>query len=272
MNDAANKGAHPFLQEGEIDPVFGKKVKLLILQSASLFVYIDDRLEIQWIWTRQSGSQTDFGKVLNRQAYPESKARFITDEKRNLHIQRMIVEGVARYMDSLPLEQAKEIHDIVEGEIRECSIRMSWQWYFNAAYSLVTASMFLMMLAWTVRTELRDVIGVAAFDVVFGTLMGSIGALLSIASRGDRLTLDANAGAVLHRTEGLARVLVGMAGALLAALAFKGRLLLNSFDAKGSTLATLLFLHFVAGASERLVPSLIAKVDAAHAETKQKDK
>ncbi|NNG25463.1 hypothetical protein [Telluria aromaticivorans] len=68
MNDAANKGAHPFLQEGEIDPVFGKKVKLLILQSASLFVYIDDRLEIQWIWTRQSGSQTDFGKVLNRQA------------------------------------------------------------------------------------------------------------------------------------------------------------------------------------------------------------
>ena len=272
MNDAAGKNLTPFLKEGERDPVFGKVVKLLILQTELFFVFIDEDLEIQWGWDRPAGKQTDIGKVLNRQAQLESMARFITDEEHKLHIQRMIAEGIARYMDSLSVERAKEIHDVVESEIRECSIRLSWQWYFKGAYTLAAVSMLVMILAWLFRTELQGFVGVAAFEVVFGTFMGSIGAMLSIASRGDRITLDANAGPLLHRTEGLARILAGMAGALLVALAFKGGLLLNNFDARGSTFATLLFLCFVAGASERLVPSLIAKVDAAHSGEKRKNK
>lgn len=267
MSDAAKHNV-VFLKEGDIDPLFGKKVKLLILQTEAFLVFIDEHLEIQWGWNRPAGSDTDFGKVLNRQAYLESKARFITDQGQKLHIQRMIAEGIARYMDSLSAERAKEIHDIVENEIRECSIRTSWQWYFSGAYYLAAAATLLMLPAWVLRVELRGWLGLAGFDVLMGTLMGAIGALLSIASRGDRITLDANAGMLLHQAEGLARILVGMAGALLVALAFKGGLLLNNFDARGSALATLLFLCFVAGASERLVPSLIAKVDAAHAEKK----
>lgn len=272
MNDAGGNNAIPILKEGSVDPVFGRKVKLLILQTDAFFVYIDEFFVIQWGWDRPAGKQTDIGKVLNRQAQLESMARFITEDGHRLHIQRMIAEGMARYMDSLSVERAREIHDVVESEIRECSVRTSWQWYFSGAYMLAATSIVLMLLGWLFRTDLRGLLGPAAFDVAFGTLMGSVGALLSIASRGDRITLDANAGPLLHQTEGLARVLVGMAGALLVALAFKGGLLLANFDARGSSFATLLFLCFVAGASERLVPSLIAKVDAAHVGNREKEK
>jgi hypothetical protein len=65
----------------------------------------------------------------------------------------------------------------------------------------------------------------------------------------------------LHQTEGLARVIIGAVGAALVALAIKAGMLLSSVQPQHA-FATLLVFCMVAGISERLVPSLVERVEA----------
>ncbi len=104
-------------------------------------------------------------------------------------------------------------------------------------------------------------IGNDAFQVILGTICGSFGALLFATARSNRLVLDANAGESLHRLEGLARIGAGLIGALLVALAIKAGLILGGATFSGSKLALLLCFCIVAGASERLVPNIVATLE-----------
>jgi len=70
------------LREGDTDLSFGKVIKFLILQTDNFIVYIDSELDIQWRHVVETNKE--FGKVLNRVAYLESRARFITDAESKL--------------------------------------------------------------------------------------------------------------------------------------------------------------------------------------------
>ena len=187
-------------------------------------------------------------------------ARFTNGETKK-HFHRLIAEGLARYLDSSSLKQAKDALDVAEREIRELSLKISWRWYFNAAYLLTALSVLSLTFMWGFRHPLRTAIGSTAFDIIFSALIGPIGALISVIARGDRITLDANAGLSLHVTEGVARIVVGMCGSGLVALAIKAGIFAGGFAFKGSVFASLLTFALAAGASERIVPSLIDRVE-----------
>ncbi|MDD5058262.1 MAG: hypothetical protein PHQ60_10340 [Sideroxydans sp.] len=249
------------LKEGDTDPTSGKEIKFIVLVKKGILVYIDTNLEIQWTHSDDVKTDDDFGLVLNRVSYLESRARFITDKECLLSIKRQIAEGIARYLDFLSYKLSKEIHDIVEIEIEALNKKISWSWYFDAAYGLALICLVLWGMLWLLRDYISPNIGRVGFEVLLGGLIGAIGAIISIVSRGDAINLDANAGKTIHLTEGTARIIVGIAGASFVTLAFKGGVLLSGMKFSGSQLAVLLVLAIVAGASERLVPSLIGKVE-----------
>lgn len=250
-----------FLKEGEIDLTFGKVIKFLILQEKNFFVYLDTNLEIQWAYTDNLKIDDKLGLVLNRVAVLESSARFITDKESMQSIKRQIAEGLARYLDYISYELSKEIHDLVEIEIKALNRKVSWGWYFHAAYGITLACLLLWGLLWLFRDYVSLHIGKVGLEVIQGGLIGAIGAIISVISRGDALNFDANAGKDIHFTEGTARIVVGIAGALLVSLAIKGGILLSGVKFQGSHFAVLLAFAIVAGASERLVPNLIGKIE-----------
>lgn len=266
MNE--NKNTFVLLKEGEKDPNLGKMVKFLILQTERFVVYIDSDLEIQWYL---SDMQTDdnFGAVLNRAAYLESSARFITDDKNKLSIKRQIAEGIARYLEYSSHGLSSEIHDLVEAQINELNIKISWGWYFDAAYLLTLICLILWGAMWLGRDYVTPYVGRVGLEVILGGLVGVVGAIISVISRGNKINLDANAGKTIHATEGAARIIVGIAGALLVSLAYKGGILFSGVRFLGSPFAILLTLGIAAGASERLVPNLIAKVEGVHMQKKK---
>lgn len=73
--------------------------------------------------------------------------------------------------------------------------------------------------------------------------------------------MNISAGKQVHCLEAVARVIVGMLGALLVALAVKADMLLGMINSSKEPFALLLTVCFVAGASERIVPSLIKQVE-----------
>lgn len=249
------------LKEGDTDPTSGKVIKFIILVKKDIVVYIDTNLEIQWHHSDELKTDVDFGLVLNRVAYLESRARFIADKECLLSIKRQIAEGIARYLDFLSYKLSKDIHDIVEIEIEALNKKISWSWYFDAAYGLTLASLILWGILWLLRDYISLHIGRVGFEVLLGGLIGAIGAIISVISRGDAINLDANAGKTIHLTEGTARIIVGIAGASFVTLAVKGGILLSGMKFAGSQFAVLLAFAIVAGASERLVPNLIGKVE-----------
>ena len=249
------------LKEGDTDPTSGKIIKFIILVNKGFVVYIDTNLEIQWTHSDELKTDDDFGLVLNRVAHLESRAGFITDKECLLSIRRQIAEGIARYLDFLSYKLSKEIHDLVETQIEALNKKESWSWYFEAAYGLTLGCIILWGVMWLLRDYITPFIGRVGLEVILGGLIGAIGAIISVVSRGDSLNLDANAGKTIHLTEGTARIIVGIAGAALVTLAIKGGILLSGMKFLGSQFSVLLAFAIVAGASERLVPNLIGKVE-----------
>lgn len=249
------------LKEGDTDPSLGKVIKFLILQTDNFIVYIDTNLEIQWWYSEGVQLNEEFGQTLNRVAFLESRARFIENTDHLQSVKRLIAEGLARHLEYSSIKLSNEILDLVEKQICELNLKTSWDWYFKSAYWITSICIFSWALLWVERSTFAPFIGHNGFEIILGGLIGAGGALISVISRGNQLNLDANAGKSIHQTEGAARIIVGIAGASLAALALKGGLLLSGVVFSGSQLAVLLTLSIVAGASERLVPSLVSKVE-----------
>ncbi len=249
------------LKDGAYDAELNKHVKALVMVTETFAVYVATDLSIQWRTTNEQVWSDSSGEVMNRVGLLETRSNFIADPATLAGVRRQIAEGLARSLDGQPIESSLSVLREAEFEIQARNKEVSWAWYFTAAYTVTLVSVVALVAFWLLRAPVREYIGTTAFDVVMGALCGTIGALLSVTSRGDRLVLDANAGMRIHRLEGLSRIGTGMAGAFLVALAIKSGALLGGVHFAGSQFALLLAFCVAAGASERLVPTLVTNFE-----------
>lgn len=254
---------HYCLKAGDVDPELGKKIKEVVICSELFIVYIDTDLCVQWHTTNDHKEPDYCGEVLNLVATLEAQSNFMTDKSMLFDFRKRIGEGLARCLSGYPKEISITFLKEVAVELKARNKDVSWVWYFQASYWVTLLLAVVFAVFWLVRGRFRAEIGSAAFDVALGSICGTFGALLSVTARSNYLTLDANAGKNLHMLEGLARVAVGAIGALLVALAIKAGLILGGTTFSGNQFALLLCLCICAGASERLVPSLITTIEGA---------
>lgn len=247
------------ITEGEVEPIFNKKVETLIMEMDEFFVYIDVNLDIQW-QCEVAIDEKVFGTVLNKVALLDESARFIEDRAVKLGVKRQIAEGLARCFQNMP-DQSEVILGAVEEEIKALNASTSWGWYFEWAYYLTAACVIFSIVMWMARHLMIPIIGRIAFDVMLCAMAGAVGAMISTCTRTHKLNVNANAGKVFHRTESLARIIAGVTGAALVALSIKGGLMLGGLFAPGNQLAAMLAFSIAAGASERMVPNVISKIE-----------
>ncbi|WP_143134643.1 hypothetical protein [Burkholderia ubonensis] len=257
---------HYLLKAGDVDPELNLKIKEVILSTEKFIVYLAEDCSIQWRTTDAHQQANHLPQVLNWVSSLEARTHFLASTSQFLIIRRNIGELLARGLDNYPPEYARAKYREVTKEVVARNKEMSWSWYFTSAYCVTAACAVVAAGMWLLRTPIRNVIGNDAMAVTLASLFGAIGALLSATTRGNRLIMDANAGKALHRQEGLSRIGTGLGGALLVALAIKSGLILGGVHFSGNPLALLLACCIVAGASERLVPSLIARVENAVAD------
>jgi len=135
-------------------------------------------------------------------------------------------------------------------------------WHVGAAAVTASLAAILLLVDMIGFDGLKGYFGDTLLTVVTASLLGALGALLSILSRVRKLDVDPSAGKFIHRFEGVCRIAAGTLGALLIALGVRANLAFGFITSMHShQLAAVLTVCFVAGASERIVPSFIANVE-----------
>jgi hypothetical protein len=264
-----NRNNYAYVHEGEIDPNTGKEVKVLIMSDPNFVVFLDPKNKLEWSSTGDYEEETGggfsplYGETLNVIARLDAMSEIVDLPAVQIKEFRMLL-GMA-----LVAMLNKEKPHVIREALRNAEVylldRMKEKarlWYLSAAFITAAIALVLTGFLGGFYNILSQHIGVNTLEVAMATGAGSIGALISIIFRSNKLAVNLESGKTIYHTEGAIRVVVGIFGALLIALMIKGNLVLGTINTLGNAFAVMLAVCIAAGASEQITPSLIKKVES----------
>jgi len=259
---------YAYFQVGEIDPNTGKVAKVVIMSDPCYIVYLDPTYELEWSTTgdyevRNKSYSALYGETLNVVARLDAMSEVVNLSVAQKKVFRVLL-GMA-LVAMLGKEKPHVIRDAQRNAEAYLLDRMKEKtrgWYLSAAFIVAAIALVLSGTLWGFRGYFSPRIGVNTFDILAATGIGSIGALISIIVRSNKMVVNLESGKVIYSFEGAMRVVVGMLGALLAALMIKANLILGAINTLGNSNAVMLAICIAAGASEQITPSLVKKVES----------
>ena len=243
------------LREGDKDPTLNKVVTWLIDCDDSYIVYLDEEDYVEWTMNDNSLLGTDTGPYLNMVGWLEAIDTSYLRPQQIKSYRRMIAEGVARLFQK-NLQAAQNAFTLAEKWITARNTEVARRWYLTGSGIAALASLLAVLVLGFWSGALETQLGKSVYNILMGTSIGGLGAWLSVIQRSRNTELDVAAGPMLHHLEGAFRIMVGMLGALLVALAIHAGLIVQV-----TQLSAIMVMCMVAGASERLVPSFIEQVE-----------
>lgn len=244
---------------GDTDPLVGLKIKEVLAKTESFIVYIAKDFSLHSHWNAVPDANSA-APILNRAGELQAKSEFLrqTFVKRNLlNARRLIGQGLVLMFCTKNLTYGNAALDTAEKFITQRGRETSRGWYFGPFFLLFAASVATGLILFF-KGQVQD----TTIPLVC-CLAGGIGAFISTAIGNERIPCAPSAGWILHLLEALLRYTIGFAAGLLVWLATAGNIaigFLNLAKAPSNTYALIAFA-LLAGTSERLLPSLIAKFD-----------
>jgi hypothetical protein len=246
----------------EGDPLEGKTIALIIFKSVTCIVFIDEQRTLTWLTNSEYGDYAEeFGDVMGRIDSSLSIPRDLLSENQREVFQRLVGSALARLLDDKEADNANLMLDKADAYLRTRTTERARIWFLSSALLVTAIALLGGSLLLIFRDAIQQRLGVSAFEVGLALPMGALGAFLSMVLRVTKLDIDALAGATVHYFEGAVRVFAGMTGGLFVALCVKANILLGAINVTDKKLAALLVLAGFSGASERLVPNMIKKVE-----------
>lgn len=260
-------------REGDIEPTHNKRIKYLVLKARSFIVYLDDEHYVYWATDSEYRTYApDFNTIINRVGYLESIARGLLAVPQIETLAKILGDCVAVLLDDADSTNARDSLDKAENYLNARTMELGRTWYISSAAVVTAIALAGCAVLWLARDWVRGRIGLTAFVVLLGAGVGALGALIFIIMRIGKIGIDAMAGRFIHHFEGAIRIIAGMAGAALVTLAVKANVFLGALDSTEKSLPLILTIAMIAGASERIVPNLIKKVEGISEEPQPKKK
>ena len=272
---SVDKTFYQDFKAGDMDPLVGVAIKEILIKADAYIVYIDQDLVLRWHWNTVMDSNQAV-PIFNRAGELQAKSEFLrqTSRKRDLvSARRLVGEGLVVMFCTQNQTYANAALDTAEKFITQIGRETSRVWYFGPFFILFAVSVISGLLLYRygpIRTLALPLLC---------SLGGGIGAFISTAIGNERISCAPSAGRFLHFLEALLRYAIGFAAGLLVWLAVSGNIavgFLNLANNPGSPGANplpgdilpastyaLITFAILAGASERLLPSLIGKFDDA---------
>ena len=247
--------------EGDVEPSLNKRINTLVDASNDYIVYLDDDLCVEWSMTDHydQNAPAEFGEIANWAGHLETISAGILRPKQRERFGRLLGEGMARIIGDKDSKRARESLDNAESYLQARGIENARSWYIWGAGLVAAMALGAACALWTFRGGVMAVIGMHAFDVTEASLFGALGAFLSILLRSEKIPMDPAAGASIHYLESGARILMGIAGGFLIALAAQANILLGIHKSLDHPTAFLVAICTIAGSSEIVVKGLIKR-------------
>jgi hypothetical protein len=252
-------------KEGKTFDPLEKKIHILISVEPNYIVFLDADFYVHWYFNSFYGKLADgCGDVLARVADLEATSTLLL-KKPHLEAQRrMLGEALARLLADRTVTHANDMLKKAADFLQSRSLEQARIWYLKA---MIMATLLILLLGWMFWKFQNLLLAALAFSpgsmIIFvGFSMGSLGALLSVLLRLNKLPVDPSAGARVHYFEGGMRVLVGAFAGALFVMAVKTNILLSAVNESPNALTLIILLSIVAGASEQLLPNLISRISS----------
>jgi hypothetical protein len=259
QTDPAVFGDYLSLKVGQIDPSMGVKVKEILLRSKSCIVYIDEKFSLQWYWDFPLNAEMA-AKTFNRAGDLEARIQFLRgkrgQEDNLLSALRLIGEGVVELFTTKGVTYADAALDTADKFVTQRAREVSRRWYFIPFLIFFAVSALVILVSYIYDPAMTKQIAIIC------TFAGGLGAFISRALDNDNTPISATAGRMLHWIEATLRWCIGLTAGLTVWLLVTGKIaasFLNTSD--GQNTFGLVAIALLAGASERLLPSLIQTFD-----------
>jgi hypothetical protein len=258
---------------GDTDSLVGVVIKEVLIKEDTFIVYIDQDLILRWHWNAVLDSNRA-APIFNRAGELQAKSEFLrqTLRKRDLmSARRLIGEGLVVMFCTQNQAYANAALDTAEKFITQIGRETSRGWYFGPFFLFFAASVAIGLVLYR-HGQMR----ITTLPLVC-SLAGGIGAFISTAIGNERIPCAPTAGRFLHLLEALLRYTIGFAAGLLVWLATSGNIAVGFLNLANSSVGpsanpwpgnnlpasiyALIAVTILAGASERLLPSLIANFD-----------
>jgi ribosomal protein S24E len=202
----------------------------------------------------------EYNDVMNEIASIESIPCYDLEERIIQNFKRQVGEALVRNLQK-DYTNAKNMLSIAKQYVIDRSAEKSRYLYLMASGCCTSIFVLIGILLWLTRCFWIEVLSETVFYLMISLIAGSIGAFLSIILRMGKTNLDYHASKRLHYSEACTKIIAGMIGALLVSLCIKCEIILPVFSKTDFTYLSMIIGGIVAGASERLVPSIINKLD-----------
>jgi hypothetical protein len=246
--------------EGDTEPTLNKKIRTLIDATEKYIVYLDEDLYVEWSDLFEE-SPAGFEETANRIGHLETLSITQLCPVQREPFARLLGEAMARILGDKNEKEASAALHKAEAFLDARGIENARRWYLQGVGAVASLALLVALALWLVRNSVSNPTWLTALEVAIAASTGSLGALLSIASRTERIHLEPVAGPKIHRFEGATRVIVGVGGALFVAIAVKADLLAGVIHSLSHPFLALITICVISGASERLVPGLIGKME-----------
>jgi hypothetical protein len=245
----------------------GLPIKYLILSTKNYIVFLDYENDLDWQTSDEFENRTlsteqkcGYNQIKNEIDSTGSIPIGNLDEKIVIGFKIQLGEALIRAFES-DFDNAHKMVMHAQDFINKRSIEQSRFMFLTSCGLSAGISAIIFLLLWLIRDSIILAIGETFLYLTLASLIGGIGALLSVILRMGNSNLDFNASKKLHYIEGSSRVVAGMISALLISLCIKTQILLPIISNIESTHLAMILGGLVAGASERFAPSIINKLD-----------
>ena len=257
----------PIKRRGDYADKWGHiKYTYLILADEHFIVFLDESGDIDWETSQEydeAGHKDDHkhNAIMNDAVLLEATPCDGVRADMKQHFKRMIGESIVRSLDG-DYSSAGTMLAAASHYIAARSLETSRLWYLSASAVFTLPFVLMGCVLWLWRTEIIPILGAAVFWLTMSAVVGSLGALLSVATRAGQLKFDTSAGRTLHFMEAASRIWTGALSGVVVALAVRAEVILAPMSRGDKMTAIMILAAFAGGTAERLATSIISKFSA----------
>lgn len=255
---------YTIFREGDLFKPFNKVIGNLIISERGYIVFLDVDTNVHWSCNKEYRNMMPdgYGSILSRVGVLESESVLLVSKKKRVLVRRLLGESIARlFEDRKDTKGSDRILDKAEKLMKDIGDTSSKIWYMGGSAFMGLAGLLLMILAVWAKACIEKFFGPGSFELVMGSLCGAPGAVIFVAYRAESINMNYAMGFRIHFFEGVLRGFVAVIGALIVALGVKADIIGGFATKTIDPLLITMLMCLASGASERLLPSLISKLE-----------
>ncbi len=241
----------------------GRRIKIVILQTETFVVYLDEDEVIQWYTDGYSEFNDEFGAIANKISYWESLVNKTFTKADAYDYKCLLAEAYARILDDGNADMANSIIETTVQRIKKHGSELLKQTYILSALgftliliaSLIACSLFKNVL-------LSKFITPDGYEILMTSLFGGIGAFVFVIFRLKEYKPEIEISRRIHQIDGFLRIFYGIISGLVICIAIKANIVFGFLkEVPAQTTYFSFFLGIIAGASEVLIPNLVKQME-----------